>query len=60
MEMLADKKTFVATSDKFIKLEVDISTLEAKDWVKFKDYNLIVTGVTHSQLHADGSVYSIG
>lgn len=60
MERLADKKTFVGTTDDSVKLEIDIDTLDAKEWVKWDDKNQIVTGIAHSQTHSDGTVYSIG
>lgn len=60
MEQLADKKTFVGTTDTHIKLQMDINTLETKGWVEWDDKERIVTGVSHSQTHSDGSVISIG
>lgn len=43
-----------------IKLEIDINTMEAKDWIKWDDNQRIVTGVSHSQTHSDGSMISVG
>lgn len=60
MEVLADKKTFVGTTDDKIKMKIDINTLDAHDWVKWEDKNMLLTGVAHSRTHSDGTVYSTG
>lgn len=60
LEMLADKQTFVGTTDTNVKLEIDINTLDAMDWIQWDDKLNLMTGVSHSQTHSDGSVISIG
>ena len=58
MELLADKKTFVGTTDTNVELEIDLMTLETKSAVKWED-QLCQTGVTHSNKMSDGTYVSI-
>lgn len=60
IEKLADGKTFVGTTDTNIKVEMDLDTMEAGEWIKWDDKLSLLTGVSHSQTHSDGSVISIG
>jgi len=60
IQLLADKKTFVGTTDSKYKVEIDINTMESKGLIKYADDHKIMNGVTHSVTHSDGSVVSIG
>ena len=59
VELLADKKTFVGTTDTQTKVKMDIETLETDDWVKFTDNLGCITGVAHSHTQPDGTVLSM-
>lgn len=59
MELLADNKTFVGTTDSPRKLEINLETLETSGKVNWEDEEDCVTGVSHSKRMADGTVISI-
>lgn len=59
MEMLADNKTFVGTTDDNRKLEIDPVTLETRELIKWQDDEYCITGVSHSKRLVDGNYYSI-
>merc|ERR1712086_527474 len=58
MELLADNKTFVGTTDDAIKVEIDGDTLETVGHVAF-DNEFCITGITHSRQRPDGPVLSL-
>lgn len=58
LELLADNKTFVGTTDTNKKLEMDVMSLDTIKVVEFED-GLCQTGVSHSKKMADGTVISI-
>ena len=58
LELLADNKTFIGTTDTNIKLEMDLMTLETKNVGKWDD-GLCATGVSHSKKMSDGTYVSI-
>jgi len=59
MEMLADNKTCVGTTDDNRKLEIDPETLETRELIKWEDDEYCITGVSHSKRMPDGTYYSI-
>lgn len=59
LERLADKKTYVATTDTYLKLQIDLDTLVPGDFIKFTDELPCMLGVTHSKTMPDGSVLSM-
>lgn len=59
MEMLADNKTCVGTTDDNRKLVIDPITLETDELVKWEDDEYCITGVSHSKRMQDGTYYSI-
>lgn len=56
---MADRKTFVGTTDSPVKVQIDIHTLEAKGHIKWEDDLKCMSGVAHSKTLKDGTVYSI-
>lgn len=59
LELLADNKTFVGTTDTPIKLEIDTETLENKGEIKWEDDGMCISGVSHSRKLPDGTVISL-
>lgn len=59
MEVLADNKTFVGTSDTSRKLEIDLMSLETREVIKWEDDGLCMSGVSHSRKLPDGTTISI-
>ena len=60
LELTADGKDFVITSDSDKKLLFDINTLEQKGPIDWKDNLLLFTGISHSETLQDGTVLSLG
>ena len=59
MELLADNKTFVGTSDSNHKLEIDHLTLETKKAIKWEKDKEFIGGVSHSRKLPDGTYISV-
>ena len=60
LELTADGKDFVITSDSEQKLLFDINTLEQKGPISWEDNLNLMSGVSHSQTLPDGTVLSLG
>lgn len=58
MELLADNKTFVATTDSNVKLGIDIETLAVTGNLEEQD-GICKNGVSHSRRTSNGTVISI-
>ena len=59
MEVMADNKTFVATNDSNIRIELDPLTLDTKKefkWLGDRNYS---GGISHSRKLPDGTIISI-
>merc|ERR1712157_441855 len=49
LELLADNKTFVGTTDTKNKLEIDFETLDTRQLIEFEDDVNCMNGVSHSR-----------
>ena len=59
LELLADNKTFVGTTDSNKKLEIDLMSLETRENIKWEDDGMCMGGVSHSRKLPDGTYISI-
>ena len=60
LELTADGKEFLITSDSDIKLKFDVNKLEQTGQKHYFDPLMLFTGVSHSQRLRDGTVISLG
>lgn len=59
LELLADNKTFVGTTDSNKKLEIDLMSMDTRELIQWEDDGLCMSGVSHSRKLPDGTYISI-